>query len=348
MAEFVPETVLKRDLFSETRKGHFAGDGASPMIRRIVSAAPFWSRPLGWVLARREIAVLSAVSGIEGVPQLHSVDRDGLYRSWTEGTPLHLARPADPAWYRDAHRLLREFRRRGVTHNDLAKPQNWLMTPDGRAAVIDFQLAARHRRKGALYRLMAYEDFRHLLKQQRAFAPASMTPTGSRLLARRSLPSRIWMATGKKLYNLITRGFFRWSDGEGTHDRIDRDGPAIVAGLKSVAGVSDVALAPFPLPSKGVGIYAFVETADPAALPEGRNGGADLIQPVVALPRRADGSPRADILQLIAMNQMTELGALVAGDDRLSATARAIAAGRLNFSDRRIARMETNPAKSRD
>ena len=66
---------------------------------------------------------------------LHSVDRDGLYRSWTEGTPLHLARPADPAWYRDAHRLLREFRRRGITHNDLAKPQNWLMTPDGRAAV---------------------------------------------------------------------------------------------------------------------------------------------------------------------------------------------------------------------
>ena len=199
----------------------------------------------------------------KGVPQLHSVDRDGLYRSWTEGTPLHLARPADPAWYRDAHRLLREFRRRGVTHNDLAKPQNWLMTPDGRAAVIDFQLASRHRRKGALYRLFAYEDFRHLLKQQRAFAPALMTPTGRRVLARRSLPSRIWMATGKKLYNLVTRGFFRWSDGEGTHDRIDRDGPAIVAGLKSVAGVSDVALAPFPLPSKGVGIYAFVETADP-------------------------------------------------------------------------------------
>ena len=205
---------------------------------------------------------------MKGVPQLHSVDRDGLYRSWTEGTPLHLARPADPAWYRDAHRLLREFRRRGVTHNDLAKPQNWLMTPDGRAAVIDFQLAARHRRKGALFRLMAYEDFRHLLKQQRAFAPALMTPTGRRVLARRSLPSRIWMATGKKVYNLVTRGFFRWSDGEGTHDRIDRDGPAIVAGLKSVAGVSDVALAPFPLPSKGIGIYAFVETADPAALPE--------------------------------------------------------------------------------
>src|SRR5262245_7909121 len=103
MVEFVPETVLKRDLFSETRKGYFAGAPRAAVIRRVVTAAPFWSRPIGWVLARREIAVLRAVRGMQGVPQLHSVDRDGLYRSWTDGTPLHLARPADAAWYRDAH-----------------------------------------------------------------------------------------------------------------------------------------------------------------------------------------------------------------------------------------------------
>ena len=333
MPDFVPETVLKRDLFSETRKGHFAGERA-PVIRRIVTAAPFWSRPLGWVLARREIAGLSAVDGVIGVPKLYSVDRDGLFRSWTEGTPLHLARPADPAWYRDAHRLLRDFRRRGITHNDLAKAQNWLMTPDGRAAVIDFQLTTTHRRRGRLFRLMAYEDFRHLLKQQRAFAPELMTPTGRRVLAHRPLPSRIWKATGKRLYNLVTRRFFRWSDGEGAHRRIEREGPAIISGLKSMSGVSEVALAPFPLPSKGVGIYAFVETAAPEIIAKVDRTGADLVQPVAALPRRADGSPRSDILQLIAMNQMTELDVLVAGDPATGSVARAIAAGRLNFKDR--------------
>lgn len=340
MVEFVPETVLKRDHFSETRKGHFTGSPGAPVIRRLVTAAPVWSRPLGWVLARREIAALRAVDGIAGVPKLFSVDRDGLFRSWSDGTPLHLARPSDPSWYRDAHRLLRDFRRRGITHNDLAKPQNWLMTPDGRAAVIDFQLASRHRRKGPLFRLMAYEDFRHLLKQQRAFAPHLMTPTARRVLARRSLPSRIWMATGKKLYNLVTRGLFRWSDGEGTHDRIDHEGPAIVATLKALPGVSDVALTAFPLPSKGgVGVYAFVETSAPDALAKAQSS-ADLLQPVSALPRRADGSVRADILQLIAMNQMTELDALVAGDAELGKLAHAVAVGRLNFSDRRISRME--------
>lgn len=346
MPEFVTETVLKRDLFSETRKGHFAGAAQEKIIRRVVSAAPFWSRPLGWVLARREIAALRQVKGVIGTPQLISVDRDGLFRHWSEGTPLHLGRPRDAAWYRDAHRLLRSMRRRGITHNDLAKPQNWLMTPDGLAAVIDFQLASRHRRRGALYRMMAYEDFRHLLKQKRAFAPQLLSPTGARLLARRSLPSRIWMATGKKLYNLITRGLFRWSDGEGTHDRIEREGPAIVEALLAHPDVAEVALATFPLLKKGVGIYAFVETK--AGTPPSSLGGLSLdtalrpdhLQPVARLPRAADGEIRQDILQLIAMNQMTELDALVAGDAALGEIAHAIAAGRLNFSDRRIAKAE--------
>jgi hypothetical protein len=344
MSDFVTETVLKRDVFSETHKGHLAGEPARPVIRRIVSAAPWWSRPLAWVLARREIAALRAVKGMDGTPQLISTDPDGLVRSWSEGTPLHLARPDDPAWYRDAEKLLRRLRRSGITHNDLAKPQTWLMTPDGRAAVIDFQLASRHRRRGAIYRLMAYEDFRHLLKQKRAFAPQLMTPTAKRILARRSLPSRLWMASGKKLYNLVTKGMFKWSDGEGTGDRIDREGAAIVAALKGRPGVTDVALALYPLPKKGVGIYAFAEApdADPADL-KSHAATADLVQPVAALPRAPDARPRLDILSLIAMNQMTELDAALSGDPDLARIVRPIAAGRLNFTDRRISRMEKKP-----
>lgn len=347
MTEFVSQTVLKRDLFSETRKGHLAGAPQTPAIRRIVTASPLWTRPLAWLLARREIAALRAASGIEGTPHLIAVDRDGLTRGWTDGAPLHLARPADPAWYADAFRLLRALRRAGITHNDLAKPQNWLMTPDGRAAVIDFQLASRHRRRGALYRTMAYEDFRHLLKQMRAFAPDLLTPTGRRILARRSWPSRLWMATGKRLYNLVTRGLFRWSDGEGTHDRLDREGPALRAAFLAVPGTRDVALTTYPLPKKGVGLYAFVETGRDdaqaaletaqAALADAR---ADIVQPVAALPRSAAGEPRLDILDLIAMNQTTELGALIGGDERLAAIVAPIVAGRRNFSDRRIARLE--------
>jgi hypothetical protein len=347
MADFVSQTVLKRDLFSETHKGHLAGAPEKAAIRRVVSAAPWWTRPLAWALARREIAALRAVAGIDGTPRLIEVDRDGLVREWTEGAPLHLARPADREWYADAARLLRALRRAGITHNDLAKPQNWLMTPDGRAAVIDFQLASRHRRRGALYRLMAYEDFRHLQKQMRAFAPELMTPTGKRILARRSLPSRIWMATGKKVYNGVTRGFFRWSDGEGTHDRLDREGDAIRNALATVPGVREVVLTTYPLPRKGVGIYAFVEAEEsvtPGLLEQAQAklgpAHADLVQIVAALPRMADGRHRLDLLNLVAMNQMTALAALTGEDPALAS----IVEGRLNFTDRRIARTEA-PAR---
>lgn len=113
MAEFVSETVFKRDVFSETRAGHFADRPDRRIARRVVSASPLWSRPLAWLLARREIRALKAVAGIAGVPELVEVDADGLFRTWTEGTPLHLARPDSRQWYKDARRLLRDMRRRG-------------------------------------------------------------------------------------------------------------------------------------------------------------------------------------------------------------------------------------------
>ncbi|PWL16986.1 serine/threonine protein kinase [Falsochrobactrum shanghaiense] len=341
--EFVETAVFKRDVFSETRAGYFANDPDTRIIRRVVSAAPWWSRPLAWILAKREIRGLKTVRGIEGVPQLLFTDRDGLYRSWTEGTPLHLARPTNPEWYRTAHHILRNMRRLGVTHNDLAKPQNWLMTPEGKAAVIDFQLASVHRRRGALYRLLAYEDFRHLIKQKRAFAEHLMTPTEKRVLARRSLPSRIWLATGKKVYNFITRGIFNWSDGEGTGDRLDNEGPAILAALKSDPRVKDAALMLYSLPAKGVGIYAFVETldADEKSLRARLKGQkVELIQPVAYLPRRADGTVRDDILRLIAMNQMTELDDLLNREPEMRGLVEALASHRLNFTDRRVTQLE--------
>ncbi len=349
MAEFVSDTVFKRDVFSETRSGHFADRPENRVARRIVSASPLWSRPLAWMLARREIRALRQVAGIRGTPDLIKVDADGLYRSWTEGTPLHLARPDDRHWYRDARRLLRDMRRRGLTHNDLAKPQNWLMLADGGAAVIDFQLASCHRRRGRLYRLMAYEDLRHCLKQKRAFAPHLMTPTERRILARKSLPSRIWMATGKKIYNLITRGLFSWSDGEGTGDRIDREGPAILKTLRADPACRDAALSLYPLPRKGVGIYAFVETEadtlDKTALNTAirktdSDAGIDLLQPVQALPRRDDGTIRDDILRLIAMNQITELDALLQREPEMVDIVGAIVDGRQNWTDRRLSRLE--------
>ncbi len=53
--DFVETAVFKRDVFSETHAGYFAGDPETRIIRRVVSAALWWSKPLAWILARREI-----------------------------------------------------------------------------------------------------------------------------------------------------------------------------------------------------------------------------------------------------------------------------------------------------
>ena len=333
---FVPETVHKRDVFSETISGHLAEQPGVKVALRKLDGVPFYTAPVAWYLARKEIRGLRAVAGIDGVPTLLRVDKTGLLRSWTSGTPLQLSKPNNAQWYRDAKRLLREMRRRGVTHNDIAKPQNWLVTPDGRAAVIDFQLASVHKRRGAYFRTMAREDLRHLLKQKRAYAPDLLTSSEKRMLARKSLPSRLWMATGKRAYNFVTRRLMNWSDGEGTGDRITQDGASVHATLMAHPRVSDVALCTYALPGKGVGLYVFAETdLDGATLrtlvPEKQ---AELIQPVTTLPRHPDGSHRQDALNLIATNRLDGLELLAQSNPELTGQLRPVIATRLNLGDR--------------
>ena len=332
--EFVPETVLKRDIFSETIVGHLAEDPSVRVVLRKLDGVPWYARPVAWFLAKKEVRGLRAVAGIEGVPALLRVDKVGLLRSWSEGTPLQLARPAHAEWYKDAKRLLREMRGRGVAHNDIAKPQNWLMTPDGRAAVIDFQLASVHRRQGRWFRVLAREDLRHLLKQKRSFADGLLVPSERKMLARKSLPSRIWMATGKRAYNFVTRRLMNWSDGEGTEDRIVRDGPALRA-LADRPEISKIVLCTYALPARGVGVYAFFETGMATAelralVPEIR---AELVQGVVEFPRDGD-RVREDILHLIAANRLDELTVLMEAAPKLEGIVAEIVAERQNLIDR--------------
>ncbi|MFN4101551.1 MAG: serine/threonine protein kinase [Pararhodobacter sp.] len=332
---FEPEAVLKRDHFSEIVAGRDADTGEKLVMRRL-SGLPWTTRWLARLLARREITALKAVSGIDGAPRLIRADAEGILRSWTTGLPLNLSPPTEKLWYDDARRILREMRRRGITHNDLNKPQNWLRMPDGRAGVIDFQLARVHRRRGVMYRMGAYEDLRHLLKQKRRYRPEALTPRERAMVEARTWPSRIWRNSVKPLYNFITRRLMNWSDSEGVDHRLQRDGPELVAALKAVPGVRDAMLCSYPMAGRGTGLYAFVETGLEAealrmAAPRGR---VALIQTVPAMPRDASGVLREDALTLVAMNRMDDLEALFLREPGLRDTLTPVIAGRLNLSDR--------------
>ena len=202
--------LLKSDTF-----GTISRDGER-VIRDTRAARP-WARWLARYLMRRERRALAhiASANIQGTPRLLSSDRYVLTRSWIDGAPMHRARPRNPEYFREALRLLRRLHAAGVLHNDLAKETNWLVTPAGLPALVDFQLASVTRRRGALARARGHDDLRHLLKHKRTYCPQALTPVERRVLKRHSWLREAWFATGKPMYRFLTRKVLKWEDNEG-------------------------------------------------------------------------------------------------------------------------------------
>jgi hypothetical protein len=333
--------VLKRDLLSTVERGRFGAPRGNAVIRRI-DQVPWWSFALARHLFARERRALAVAGKLGIAPTLLYSGRRVLVRSWIEGLPLHLAKPhGDGAYFQSAKAALHTLHRAGICHNDLAKEQNWLRGADGRAYLMDFQLASQFRRRSWLFRIAAYEDLRHLLKHKQRYLPEAVTPAERRVLARKSVLTRVWMATGKKLYYAITRGLFRFTDREGGGRRLVHDAPLIAARLNTHPQVRESVVVAFPDRRAGTGLYAFVEAAPGLSeerLREFIASGSlprppEHLQLIDELPRRATGEVRSEILQLIAMNQVDLIDTLVANERERSLVGR-IVAQRRNLRDR--------------
>jgi hypothetical protein len=339
--------VLKRDPLSTVERGRFAGSsGDVEAVLRRIDEVPWWSVAVARHLLAHERRALAIAGELGIAPPLLFTGRDALIRGWIDGLPLHIAKPhGERAFFRSAKASLRKLHRAGICHNDLAKEQNWLRGRDGSAYLTDFQLAARFPRRSFLFRIAAYEDLRHLLKHKRRYAPDALTAAERRVLAKKSLLTRVWMATGKKLYYWITRDVLNVADREGGGIRLIHDAPRIVARLKAHPQVREAVVVAFPDRRAGTGLYAFVEgdsalterglreflAAETAAkappkLPEH-------LQVTGRLPRSASGEVRREILELVAMNQVDLIEPLIANEDERGLVAR-IVADRRNLRDR--------------
>ena len=94
--------LLKKDLFGEIRRERA---GSEIRIVRDTSAVSPWLRWLARLLLRREARVLTAVSGIDGVPRLLVAERDLLARSYLPGAAMQVGQPRNPAYFAAALRL---------------------------------------------------------------------------------------------------------------------------------------------------------------------------------------------------------------------------------------------------
>lgn len=213
-----PTRLLKADLFGTVHWIDSDGIHAAH-VRRDTRSARWWLRSLARYLARREARALARLANVPQVPQLLSHSHGVLLRQWIPAEPMQRAKPQDARYFREALHLLRRLHARNVVHNDLAKEPNWLVAPDGLPALVDFQLAWTAKRRGRLFRALAHDDLRHMLKHKRNYLPARLTARERRVLATRSIVSRMWMATGKRGYLFITRRVLHWADREGAGDR---------------------------------------------------------------------------------------------------------------------------------
>ena len=213
MSAFELHELLKADNLGRIERGTFEG---RPVVRRVAAAglAGLVARPL----LRREARALARLADLAGVAPLAApAGRAELLRGFVPGVPLHRAERLPADFFDHLAALVRGLHARGVAHNDLHKEPNVLVAEDGRPALVDFQLASLHRPGSRRLARRAAEDLRQVAKHARRYAERD----GGRRTARaeRGLVSRLWMASGKRAYNLVTRRMLGRTDGEGRRPR---------------------------------------------------------------------------------------------------------------------------------
>jgi len=205
---------LKRGSLGDVYSERVAG--SVQLVRDLRPAR--WPR-LARYLARREAKALQRLLGTSGVPRLIALEDDRLIRSYLPGDVMYLSSPRSRDYFREALRLVRRLHRLRVAHNDLAKEANWICLNQEVPGIVDFQLAICFSRRGRLFRLLAREDLRHLLKHKRHYLPEALTERERKILAQPMWPARWWRRLVKPVYLFLTRRILRWPERDGAAER---------------------------------------------------------------------------------------------------------------------------------
>jgi len=187
--------VFKHDFWAATCLYGFDDDspGPTPEILQIVvkfgRQQPFCGLPIGFYgrwLANHEHAIYKKLEGIEGIPRcLGLTAKDGLAIEYIDALPLDHHRDVPSVLFDDLRRLLNEVHDRGVAYCDANKRSNILVAPNGRAFLIDYQIALATRDKlpwplrailRHAVRYMAERDLYHLYKHKRRLLPDELKP----------------------------------------------------------------------------------------------------------------------------------------------------------------------------
>ncbi len=223
-------TPLKEDGFGRVE---LLEAGGARVARRVACGSrwPF-SRTVAHILKGREERALARLRGEESLAQQVPQDlpagvslaewvaapsdggqpkaRDVFVRPWMDGEPLHRASALPEDFFELLMGLVERLHACGVCHNDLHKEPNIVVTPSGRPALIDFQLASVHASgTGRSFASRCRDDLRHVRKHARRYAlrgdSSAAAKAGTEALPRRSIAARVWRRGFKPPYEFVTR-----------------------------------------------------------------------------------------------------------------------------------------------
>lgn len=140
--EAAPRRLLSRGSRFKPAVHAVTLDGTACIVKD-VHEVPAWSRWLARWLMGRELRILRALQGIEGLPQLlDEVDRDAFALAVLPGEPLTPAafEQHPQALAAGLRRIIAAMHERGVYHLDLRQRQNILVDGE-QVAIVDFGAA---------------------------------------------------------------------------------------------------------------------------------------------------------------------------------------------------------------
>lgn len=212
--DFTVIKPLKIDAFSRTELAWYKEE---KVIVRTLDDGNTAETAVARLLAKRERNILRRLGPLNSpyLPKLLHSSKNNLIRSYMDGVPLRDAGKQPPEFYDKALEVIKQMHQAGVIHNDLEKPENWIVMQNGDPGIIDFQLAMyMKRRNNYLFKRLSFEDIRHTLKNKHKFCTVKLTEEEAEIKNRRSTINRIWKHGYKPVYNFVTRKIFNYSDRE--------------------------------------------------------------------------------------------------------------------------------------
>lgn len=206
--------TFKHDFFAATAV--YEGPGGKAVLKMGRRVA-FFGLPTAWIgrwLTQREGRMYQLMSGIDGVPAWLGFDGPHcLAHAYVEGAPLNRRAEVGDDFFPRLSALIGEIHARGAAYVDLEKPENILLTAEGRPSLIDFQISVyfdperggRNWLARRVLKTLQLSDRYHLLKHWRRMRPDQLSAEQ----VAESYKAPFWIAWHRRIFRPLTL-FRRW------------------------------------------------------------------------------------------------------------------------------------------